>query len=34
LRNRFGIEVMDVWQVIESVTGLEIGKSRTMQNAR
>ena len=34
LRNRFGIEVMDVWQVIESVTGLETGKSRTMQNAR
>jgi dTDP-4-dehydrorhamnose reductase len=27
LRNRFGIEVTDVWQVIESVTGLEIGKS-------
>jgi dTDP-4-dehydrorhamnose reductase len=33
LRNRFGIEVADVWQVIDSVTGLEIGKSRTMQNA-
>jgi dTDP-4-dehydrorhamnose reductase len=33
LRNRFGIEVTDVWQVIESVTGPEIGKSRTMQNA-
>jgi dTDP-4-dehydrorhamnose reductase len=33
LRDRFGIEVTDVWQVIESVTGLEIGKSRTMQNA-
>ena len=33
LRNRFGIEVPDVWQVIESVTGLDVGKSRTMQNA-
>ena len=33
LRNRFGIEVADVWQVIESVTGSDLGKSRTMQNA-
>lgn len=33
LRNRFGIEVADVWQVIESVTGSDVGKSRTMQNA-
>jgi dTDP-4-dehydrorhamnose reductase len=33
LRNRFGIEVADVWQVIESVTGPDVGKSRTMQNA-
>jgi dTDP-4-dehydrorhamnose reductase len=33
LRNRFGIEVTDVWQVIDSVTGPEIGNSRTMQNA-
>jgi dTDP-4-dehydrorhamnose reductase len=33
LRNRFGIEVPDVWQVIESVTGSDVGKSRTMQNA-
>src|ERR1700679_4329859 len=32
LRNRFGIEVADVWQVIESV-GSDLGKSRTMQNA-
>jgi dTDP-4-dehydrorhamnose reductase len=31
LRNRFGIEVPDVWQVIESVTGSDVGKS--MQNA-
>jgi dTDP-4-dehydrorhamnose reductase len=34
MRNRFGIEVPDVWQVIESVTGFDVGKSRTMQNAR
>jgi dTDP-4-dehydrorhamnose reductase len=33
LRNRYGFELTDVWQVIESVTGPEIGKSRTMQNA-
>jgi dTDP-4-dehydrorhamnose reductase len=33
LRSRFGIEVTDVWQVIENVMGPEIGKSRTMQNA-
>jgi dTDP-4-dehydrorhamnose reductase len=33
VRNRFGIDAADVWQVIESVTGSEIGKSRTMQNA-
>src|SRR6202167_879775 len=33
LRNRFGIEVADVWQVIESVTDPDVGKSRTMQNA-
>jgi len=33
LRNRFGIEVTDVWQVIDSVTGPEIGNSRTMRNA-
>jgi dTDP-4-dehydrorhamnose reductase len=33
LRSRFGIEVTDVWQVIENVIGPEIGKSRTMQNA-
>jgi dTDP-4-dehydrorhamnose reductase len=33
LRNRYGIELTDVWQVLESVTGPEIGKSRTMQNA-
>jgi dTDP-4-dehydrorhamnose reductase len=32
LRNRFGIELADVWQVIESVTGSDVGKSRTMQN--
>ena len=24
---------LDVWQVIESVTGSDLGKSRTMQNA-
>jgi dTDP-4-dehydrorhamnose reductase len=34
LRNRFGIEVPDVWQVIESVTGFDVGKSQTLQNAR
>jgi dTDP-4-dehydrorhamnose reductase len=33
LRHRFGIEVPDVWQVIESVTGSDVGQSRTMQNA-
>src|SRR6202161_1123537 len=32
LRNRFGIEVADVWQVIESVTGPDRGNSRTIPN--
>jgi dTDP-4-dehydrorhamnose reductase len=34
LRNRFGIEVADVWQVIDSVTGPDVCKSRTTQNAK
>lgn len=33
LRNRFGLEVPDVWQVIESVTSSDVGQSRAMQNA-
>ena len=33
LRNRFGIEVPDVWQVIDSLTSFDAGQSRTMQNA-
>jgi dTDP-4-dehydrorhamnose reductase len=33
LRNRFGLEVPDVWEVIESVTRSDLGQSRTMQNA-
>jgi dTDP-4-dehydrorhamnose reductase len=33
LRMRFGLEVPDVWQVIETVTSSDIGKCRTMQNA-
>jgi dTDP-4-dehydrorhamnose reductase len=33
LRDRFGIEVADVWQVIDSVMGPDVGNSRTMQNA-
>jgi dTDP-4-dehydrorhamnose reductase len=32
LRDRFGLEVPDVWQVIESVTSVHAGQSRTMQN--
>ena len=33
LRDRFGLDVPDVWQVIESATGAEAGQSRAMQNA-
>jgi len=33
LRDRFGLEVPDVWQVIESVMSSDVGQSRTMQNA-
>jgi dTDP-4-dehydrorhamnose reductase len=33
LRHRFGLEVPDVWEVIESVTSSDLSQSRTMQNA-
>jgi dTDP-4-dehydrorhamnose reductase len=33
LRDRFGLEVPDVWQVIESVTSSGVGQRRAMQNA-
>jgi len=33
LRNRLGLEVPDVWQVIESVTRSAVSQSRIMQNA-
>jgi dTDP-4-dehydrorhamnose reductase len=33
LRDRFSLEVPDVWQVIESVTSADISQFRTMQNA-
>jgi dTDP-4-dehydrorhamnose reductase len=34
LRNRFGLEVPDVWQVIESVMSSDIDQRRAIQNAR
>jgi dTDP-4-dehydrorhamnose reductase len=33
LRDRFGLEAPDVWQVIESVTRSDVIQSRTVQNA-
>jgi hypothetical protein len=33
LRDRFGLEVPDVWQVIESVTSSGVGQRRAIQNA-
>jgi dTDP-4-dehydrorhamnose reductase len=33
LRNRFGLKVPDVWQVIDSVTTSDVGQRRMMQNA-
>ena len=33
LRDRFGIEVPDVWPVIESVASSDLGEGRVMQNA-
>jgi len=33
LRDRFGLEVPDVWQVIESVIDSDVSQSRKMQNA-
>jgi dTDP-4-dehydrorhamnose reductase len=32
LRNRFGLEVPDVWHVIESVTSADVDQSRAMQD--
>jgi dTDP-4-dehydrorhamnose reductase len=34
LRDRFGVEVLDVWQVIESVTGSGLGKSKNDAKCR
>ena len=34
LRNRFGLEVPDVWEVIESAMSSEIDQRRALQNAR
>jgi hypothetical protein len=33
LRDRFGLEASDVWQIIESVTRSDVIQSRTMKNA-
>jgi dTDP-4-dehydrorhamnose reductase len=33
LRDRFGLEVPDAWQVIERVTSIDVGETRTIQNA-
>jgi hypothetical protein len=34
LRDRFGLEVPDVWQVIESAMSSELDQGRALQNDR